>query len=196
MRKILFLLLPFLLFAKAEILAISWQKSFCKLNHSPECKYSKNYDYFTLHGVWVKKEYCKGVKNFRLPNKFWRELKKVMPSTKLIKHEWRKHGTCYSKDPFIYFRDSLKLLNVINSSPILKFFRDNEGKIIRKEQLNRVINRVFPNSARKVKMICKSGYVVELRFSLNGDIEKDSFYQMLKKGKNLIGNCEKGRIAE
>jgi ribonuclease I len=43
-------------------------------------------------------------------------------------------------------------------------------------------------------MICKNGYVTEIRFSLNGNIQNDNFYRLLKNGKNLKGGCEKGII--
>jgi len=196
MKKLLFLLLPFLLFANQVILALSWQKSFCKLHHYPECRYSKNYDYFTIHGLWPKKQNCAGIKKFRLPKPLWQNLKHYMPSTKLIHHEWQKHGRCYSKDPIIYFSDALYLTQTINNSKILEFFQQHEGDIITKQALNRVINSIYPHTARKVKMICQKGYVVELRFSLNGDVNNDSFYNLLKNGKPLIGSCEKGRIAK
>jgi ribonuclease I len=43
-------------------------------------------------------------------------------------------------------------------------------------------------------MICKKGYITELRFSLNGDIHTDSFYKLLKNGKNLKGGCDRGIV--
>ena len=195
MKKLLFLLLPLFLLANEAILALSWQKSFCKLHNYPECKYSKNYDYFTIHGLWPKKQNCNGVKHFRLPKPLWESLKKYMPSTKLIKHEWRKHGTCYSKDPVIYFSDTLYLAQTINNTPILDFFRKNEGEVVTKQALNRVINKIYPRQARKVQMKCEKGYITELRFSLNGDIHSENIYNLLKKAKPLRGNCNEGRIA-
>ena len=197
MKKLfLSLFLPIALFASEAILALSWQKSFCKLHHTPECKYSKNYDYFTIHGLWPKKQNCAGIKTFRLPKPLWESLKKYMPSTKLIKHEWRKHGTCYSKDPIIYFSDTLYLAQTINNTPILDFFRKNEGKIITKEALNRVINKLYPRQARKIQLKCEKGYITELRFSLNGDIHNEDIYNLLKKAKPLRGSCNEGRIAK
>jgi len=196
MKKLLFLLLPLFLLSNQNILALSWQKSFCKLHHKPECKYSKDYDYFTIHGLWPKQKNCNGIKNFRLPKPLWQNLKHFMPSTKLIKHEWRKHGVCYSKDPIIYFSDTLYLTQTINNSPILNFFKQNEGKIITKQALNKIINKLYPHTARKIIMKCEKGYITELRFSLNGNINNDSFYKLLKNGKPLRGSCEKGRIAK
>jgi ribonuclease T2 len=196
MKKLLFLLFPFLVFANQYIFSASWQKGFCKTTYAKECKYTKNYDYFTIHGLWPKKKNCYGIKKFRLPKPLWIELKHYMPSTSLIHHEWKKHGTCYSKDPVVYFSDSLYLIQKINNSPILKFFRKNEGKIITKQALNRVINKLYPHQARKVQMKCKKGYITEIRFSLNGDINNDSFYSLLKNAKPLRGGCDKGRIAK
>lgn len=191
--KYLSLLFPIFMFAQSLIFSASWQRGFCEVKHTKECRYTKNYNYFTIHGLWPKKQHC-GYAKLHLPKELWKTLKTYMPSTWLIKHEWKKHGTCYSKDAIIYFSDAIKLIETINNSKIKQFFVDNEGKIITKQKLNRVINSIYPHSARKVQMICKNGYVTELRFSLNGNVYKDSFYEMLKRGKNLIGGCQKGRI--
>jgi len=189
MKKLLFLLLPFIVFAKEYIFAASWQDGYCAINHTREC--NREYNYFTIHGLWPKKQNCNGVKHFRLPKPLWDSLKTYMPSSKLIYHEWRKHGRCYSKDPIVYFSDSLYLIQKINDD-----FKDffNKHKILTKQQLNKFINSLYPHTARKVKMICKKGYITELRFSLNGDIHTDSFYKLLKNGKNLKGGCDRGIV--
>ena len=196
MKKLLLLLTPFILFASQAILALSWQKGFCKTHYAYECKYTKNYDYFTIHGLWPKKQNCYGTKVIRLPKSLYLELKEYMPSKKLMFHEWKKHGTCYSKKPVKYFSDALRLAKIVNNSKIREFFQKNEGKIITKQALNKVINSIYPRSARKVKMICNRGYVTELRFSLKGDIANDSLQTLLKNGKPQIGGCNKGRIAK
>ena len=195
MKKLLFLLLPLFVLAQQLILALSWQKSFCKVHHIPECKYTKNIDYFTIHGLWVKKTNCYGKLHFRLPKPLWKTLKKYMPSTKLIHHEWKKHGTCYSKNAITYFSDTLYLTQKVNNSKILDFFRNHQGKIITKQSLNKLINKLYPHQARKVMLKCEKGYITEIRFSLNGNVY-DNFYKLLKNGKPFRGSCQKGKIAK
>jgi ribonuclease I len=116
--RYLFLVMLFIssIFANM-IFSASYQKDFCKVNYQKECKFSKNWDYFTIHGLWPKKENCAGVKHFRLSKDLWNELKIYMPSNYLKKHEWAKHGRCYSHNPEVYFRDMVILIKQINNSP-------------------------------------------------------------------------------
>ena len=178
----------------ADIFAASYQKDFCKVNYTKECRYSKNWDYFTIHGLWPKKENCYGIKHFRLSSELWNALKIYMPSNYLKKHEWLKHGRCYSKNPEVYFRDMLILIKQVNNSPIKEYF--NKHRFITKQALNRVLNKFCPKSARKVKMICKKGYVTELRFSINGDVENQNLCELMQNSKELKGGCQEGRVAK
>ena len=183
-----------------NLLALSWQKSFCKLNRQKrECKNIKKNSFeasnFVLHGLWPQpknKKYCKGKKKARVENKLYKRLKVVMPGTRsgLHFHEWKKHGTCYKRGIDEYFKDSIKLLEDINQTPLRKFFIKNQGKIITKEQLNRLFK--YP---RKVQMVCKKGFVTELRFALKGEIKNSNLSQLLKEAKPLRGGCKKGKIA-
>jgi len=180
----------------ADIFAASYQKDFCKIHHTKECKFSKNWDYFTIHGLWPKKKNCSGIKHFRLSHNLWEELKIYMPSNYLKKHEWLKHGRCYTKEPEIYFKDMLILIKQVNNSPIKEFFIKHQGKVITKQALNRVLNKFCKKSARKVKMICEKGYVTELRFSINGDVENQNLCELMQNAKDLKGGCQEGRIAK
>jgi ribonuclease T2 len=190
MRKLLFLIVPFILFAKEYIFAASWQNGYCATHQARECH--KQYNYFTIHGLWPTKKNC-NYKPLKVAKNLWNTLKIYMPSTKLIYHEWKKHGRCYIGDANRYFADSIYLIKKINEI-FGEFFKQNRNKILSKQQLNRFINSIYPHTARKIKMICKNGYVTEIRFSLNGNIQNDNFYRLLKNGKNLKGGCEKGII--
>jgi ribonuclease T2 len=183
-----------------NILAISIQKNFCRFHKQKrECRnfYEKEFN-FTLHGLWPQPRSKQNCSNSykRLPKELWEELKEVMPGaiSGLAKHEWRKHGSCYGTDEKRYFKDAIKVTKELNSSPLREFFEKNSGKIITKEALNQAIKKSFGNVARKVKMICKKGFVTELRFSLKGDISKESLKELLKSAKPLRGGCQKGRI--
>ena len=58
------------------------------------------------------------------------ELDQVMPGTasKLERHEWIKHGTCYGKSQQDYFSDALNLMRAVNSSPVRDLFAKNIGR--------------------------------------------------------------------
>ena len=183
-----------------NILAVSLQENFCKLNkYKRECRNFKQRDFFfTLHGLWPQprnKQNCSN-KIKRIDQSIWEELKIKMPGIKsgLHKHEWRKHGSCYGKDENGYFADALKLLDEVNRSYLREFFAKNKGRVITKTQLNQAVKKAFGNVARKVQMVCKKGLITELRFSLKGRVDKHSLNELLKDAKPLRGGCQRGRI--
>ena len=187
-----------------NILAVSWQKSFCVTHkNKKECRSLDKKDFawenFTIHGLWPQprsKQNCSN-RYERLDSDIWKILKKKMPgvASGLAKHEWRKHGSCYGKSEEEYFKDAMKLLDEVNDSKIKDFFVKNQGKVITKEQLNMVLKESFGNVARKVQMVCKRGFVTELRFSLDGNVKKSSLKKLLSFGKPLRGGCQRGKIA-
>jgi len=119
MKKLFILLFPFIVFANEYIFAASWQDGFCATHPQKyECK--DEYKYFTIHGLWPKNKNCHTNKKLKLPPPLWKNLKIYMPSNYLIKHEWKKHGICYSKDPIIYFSDNIYLIQQIIK--ILNYF--------------------------------------------------------------------------
>ncbi len=189
--------------SKENVLALTWQENFCKLNsYKKECKrFRKNdfgWNHFVLHGLWPQprsKHDCSR-KFHPLSNKFFNNLKKAMPSaiSGLHKHEWRKHGSCYSKSETAYFNDAIILLNQVNRSYIRNFFILNRGKVVTKESLNMAIKKSFGNVVRKVQMVCKKGLIMEIRFSLKGDARKDEISQLLNRAKPFRGGCQRGRI--
>jgi len=183
-----------------NILALSLQKNFCKLNsYKKECRnfYQREF-FFTLHGLWPQPRSKQNCSNSykRLPKDLWEELKEVMPGavSGLAKHEWRKHGSCYGKSEEGYFKDAIKLTKEVNRSALRDFFAKNEGRVITRAQLNQAIKKAFGNVARKVQMVCKKGLITELRFSLKGRVDKESISELLKKAKPFRGGCQKGRI--
>ena len=220
MMKILFLLfvligslfarfdftIPFPAFKKHEqvviqenILAVSWQKGFCAAHPDKRvCRRLRRgtfaWDHFTLHGLWPEVRGRSNCSNRyeKLDKELWKELEEKMPAARygLAKHEWIKHGICYGKKKSEYFKDSLKLLDEVNSSPVRDFFVKNQGRIITKQALNRVLK--YP---RKVQMICEGRFITELRFSLKGDIAKEDLDALQKDAKPLRGGCQKGKIA-
>ncbi len=184
--------------SKENILAVSIQHNFCRFHHNKkECRtlykneFAKNN--FTLHGLWPQprsKQNCSN-KFERLDSDLWRELKVKMPGvvSGLARHEWRKHGSCYGKSESEYFKDALKLLDEVNKSRLKDFIFSHVGKVVTKQQINRVLK--YP---RKVQLVCKRGYITEIRFSLKGDVSSSSLEELQKDAKPLFGSCQRGKI--
>ena len=181
-----------------NLFSVSIQQNFCRFHKAKkECRtlykneFAKNN--FTLHGLWPQPRSHHDCSNRydRLPSDIWFELKQKMPGVMsgLAKHEWRKHGSCYGKSEVEYFKDSLKLLGEVNKSKLRNFIFSNRGKVITKEQINQVLK--YP---RKVQMVCKGGYITEVRFSLYGDVSKSSLEELQKSARSLLGGCQRGKI--
>lgn len=197
-------------------LAITWQPAFCQ-NHQDkdECKtqVAGRYDAtnFTLHGLWPqprKNVYCNVSKEDRkldkdgrwneldalpLTAETFKDLSEKMPgvASHLQRHEWIKHGTCYSETPEEYFTESIMLLNEINASPVQAFFADNIGNRISVEDIRAKFDEAFGSGAGdKVNVLSRCGMITELWINLSGDITKDS------RLAELLENAPDGRCPD
>lgn len=101
-------------------LVLSWSPSFCLGKDGaddPQCDRKRAYA-FVLHGLWP--QYRKGYpQECRIGRKPWvskrtiDSMLDIMPSPRLVIHEYKKHGTCSGLDPESYFALSRKLTNSI-----------------------------------------------------------------------------------
>ncbi|SMC08353.1 ribonuclease T2 family protein [Nitratiruptor tergarcus] len=217
MKKFLLsLLLSATLFAGEYILAINWYPSVCKTQNYRACKKMLPFwkTNFTLHGLWPKgKHYCNVSPRNKILDKkgYWQEIKvdispvlaelliEYMPGyvSGLHKHEWVKHGSCYSKKPDIYFLDAISLVSQLNQSPIKQFFLQNRGKRVATWKIRKEFDKAFFKGAgKRVKFICKKGYLTEMRINLKGKIApKTPLAALLEKAKNTARGCKRGMIA-
>jgi ribonuclease T2 len=93
-------------------LALSWSPTYCaqRPDDHDQCAAGSGYG-FVLHGLWPQYEsgwpqYCAGQPlNDALVARF----APLYPSPKLMRHEWRKHGTCSGLAPADYFALSGRL---------------------------------------------------------------------------------------
>jgi len=115
----------------------------------------------------------------------------------LQRHEWIKHGTCYSDSAEIYYRDSLKLINKINDTNISTLFANNIEETITSEQIRNAFDEAFgEGSGEKVNVKCNKGLIVELWVNLKGDINNDDNLSRLLQNAPVVNNisCESGMV--
>jgi ribonuclease T2 len=118
-------LLPFLLLSLAAaacareetpgdfdyyVLALSWSPTFCGAKsaqaESEQCAPGRRYA-FVVHGLWP--QYTSGWPDFCETRERWvdeeriAEMMPIMPSKKLVIHQWRKHGSCSGLSQRDYF---------------------------------------------------------------------------------------------
>ena len=209
-------------FSQQNLLALSWHNAFCETHrYKKECKrsllsfgkgkYSEKH--FVLHGLWPQPRnnvYCNVEKDFINADKHgqWRDLPclamdentedrlaKVMPgfASDLHKHEWVKHGTCYSTDPQTYFKDAVSMVEQFNNSKMGDFFTKNIGKHVTLKQVRHLFDRSFGvGTGKRVELRCKKGLITELWLHLGSG--SDDLSVLLKRGKSIHSRCQKGLL--
>lgn len=100
-------------------LALSWSPTYCASGNAdqsePQCSRRAPRPYaFVLHGLWPQytrrwPENCPIGERPFVPQSLIDRMLDIMPSKRLIIHEYRKHGTCSGLDPEGYFGLSRRL---------------------------------------------------------------------------------------
>ena len=205
MKKLLALLLflgSFLYAVSTEnILALSWENTYCKFHKSSECRKRDPYTYthFTLHGLWPKrKNYCHTNYKFDLSPILKKVLVKYMPSFSLARHEWRKHGTCFGSDSETYFITAIKLTQQFNESNFVQFFQTHMGEYVSLQRLRFLFGGSFGDrNKRKFQLLCNGKYIAEIRINLKGNPIKEDLNELINKAKAMLGvrQCQGGIIS-
>jgi len=207
---------------KDYLLAISWQPAFCQSHQRKlecETQTEDRYDatHLSLHGLWPQPRnnaYCnvsdkdKSIDRrnawhlldpLGLTEETFVELFISMPgvASHLQRHEWIKHGTCYSDSAETYYQDSLNLINKINDTNVSTLFANNINKTITSEQIRSAFDEAFgEGSGEKVNVKCRKGLIVELWVNLKGDINNDDNISRLLQNAPAVNNvsCESGMV--
>ena len=103
------------------VLSLSWSPEYCAGapgGGSPQqCSGEKQFG-FVVHGLWPQHnrgypQFCRN--KSRVDDKIIEQLLPIMPSEQLIRHEWKKHGTCSGLTAAQYFEkveDSYALVTI------------------------------------------------------------------------------------
>ena len=92
------------------VLALSWSPTYCASprgrREALQCGSGRRYD-FVVHGLWPQHrngwpQYC-AASEIGLPDPLIAGMLGIMPSTRLVRHQWSKHGTCSGLAPRDYF---------------------------------------------------------------------------------------------
>ena len=105
-------------------LVLSWSPTYCSTTDrgGKQCNGSKPYS-FVLHGLWPQKqkgwpEYCGNPE--KVSDATIDSMLDIMPSPSLIKHEYKKHGSCMGISPEEYYETSRSLFEKVNIPPRFK----------------------------------------------------------------------------
>ncbi len=105
-------------------LVLSWSPTYCASQSSdgsdPQCRRgsgARPYA-FVLHGLWPQyengfPEYCRTRERPFVPRRTIDGMLDIMPSPRLVIHEYRKHGVCSGLNPDAYYNLSRRLFEKI-----------------------------------------------------------------------------------
>ncbi len=108
-------------------LVLSWSPTYCaglkRDGYDPQCHARNGKRYaFVLHGLWPQHERgwpenCRTQARPFVPQKTIDSMLDIMPSSKLVIHEYRKHGTCSGLTPEDYYKVSRQLYDKVKIPP-------------------------------------------------------------------------------
>jgi ribonuclease T2 len=131
------------------LLSLSWSPSYCaglpRDGYDPQCnpRGGKRYS-FILHGLWPQFERgwpsdCPTADRGFVPAPVADRMLDIMPSKKLVFHEYRKHGTCSGLGIDGYFDLSRKLYEKVKIPEQLRNLTDPRFTIAPGELINQVV---------------------------------------------------------
>ncbi len=133
-------------------LVLSWSPSYCagltRNGYDPQChrRDGKRYS-FVLHGLWPQHERgwpqdCPTRDRPFVPQSIIDRMQDIMPSPKLVIHEFRKHGTCSGLSPEAYYDVSRKLFAKVKVPP--RYENPNQALFVSPQEMIRDFTSVNP----------------------------------------------------
>ncbi len=102
------------------VLSLSWSPTYCSSRNGQrdrgQCGTGRRFA-FVVHGLWP--QYTRGWPQYCKTNQRWigrgqiKRMLDIMPSKRLIIHEWKKHGTCARLGQKAYFKLTRQLFDKI-----------------------------------------------------------------------------------
>ncbi|WP_425089896.1 ribonuclease T2 family protein [Stappia sp.] len=171
------------------VLSLSWSPSYCASrgrNADPlQCRAAKPYR-FIVHGLWPQYErgypdFCEALGPRDPAYETVRDMLDIMPSRGLVRHQWRKHGSCSGLSPDRYFDLTRKAFDKIR---IPAAFRDiRSGSRMDADAVEtafRLANPGLRDNAMAVS--CQHGRLSEVRICLTRDLEFRSCRSVDRRG--------------
>jgi ribonuclease T2 len=160
------------------VMALSWSPGFCASpagrNDTQQCGTQRNFG-FVLHGLWPQYEnggWPETCTTEALDRSLVNGMLDIMPSPKLIAHEWAKHGTCSGLSEKEYFEDAADAFHAIKIPPAYQ--GPHQQVVVNPAKLREDFGRANPSmGADDFVVICtRNGrFLQEVRACLNKDLD-------------------------
>jgi ribonuclease T2 len=163
------------------VLALSWSPSFCEAagerGTPPQQQCGARPYAFVVHGLWP--QYQKGFPEFcqvpapRLDRNIVSSMLDLMPASRLIYHEWDKHGTCAGLDARSYFETVRKARAVVKiPEPYIEI---KDALMVAPGEVEEAFAKANPGLAPDaVAVTCDNRRLREVRICLGKDLRFQS----------------------
>jgi len=161
------------------VLALSWSPSYCESaqtrapNRAPDQQCSGRPFAFVVHGLWPQYErgfpsYCQ-VPAPRLNHAIVGRMLDLMPSARLVFHEWDRHGTCTGLSPQAYFENVRKARSAVKIPPDYLAL-DRPASVTPGEVVDAFIKANPALSRQAITVSCDSKRLTEVWLCLDKDL--------------------------
>ncbi len=179
------------------VLALSWSPGYCASEgdnaNKRQCDGPRRHE-FVVHGLWpqFEKGYpadCESQHGDTLDNGLINTMLDIMPSYGLIKHEWRKHGTCSGLSAEEYFAATRIAFDKISPPPSFQGLQETMTVAPSSvEKLFQAENKAIPSDG--IAVTCKRNYLRDVRICMTKDLA--SFRSCPEVDRN---NCNSSSVA-
>jgi len=159
------------------VLSLSWSPSYCEAEgeqaNGQQCRAGRPYA-FVVHGLWPQyergyPENCQAGAD-TVSNETLRGLYDLMPSAGLVRHQWRKHGTCSGLSQADYFEVLRAARNKVEIPQ--EFKRLDAYRTLAPAQAESAFLQSNPGLKEDAMAVsCDRRYLREVRICMTKDLE-------------------------
>jgi ribonuclease T2 len=157
------------------VLSLSWSPSYCEAsaerapNRAPDQQCGARPFAFVVHGLWPQYErgfpsYCQ-VPAPRLDRGIVGGVLDLMPSPRLVFHEWDRHGTCSGLTPHAYFETMRKARSAVKIPD--DYLALSQPKTVTAADVADAVIKANPDLSRDdLAVVCDKKRISEVRVCL------------------------------
>ena len=208
-----------------HVLAMGWEPAFCaKHADKSECREMTSTGFaathLSLHGLWPQPrgtQYCSvppelqqtdrnhdwnGLPEPEMSAATLQRLSAVMPGvqSRLQRHEWIVHGTCFGSNADGYFARAAGLAEAVNASTVSQLFAGNTGRVVSATAIRAAFDEAFGAGAgERVAISCggrgDTRKITELVVNLAGDVKGGAgLRDLIQAAPPVAAGCPGGLI--
>ena len=170
------------------VLSLSWSPEYCASTSNPDPNQCSQRRYsLVVHGLWPQYENggypdsCIQPPK-KVPNSLIDETIDIMPSPKLIQHEWDKHGTCSGLSMPKYFQLTRQIYNSIKIPS--KYQQPSDYITTSVKGLESDLINANPNlDGTKIAVGCKGRYLQEIQVCYTKSLQPRAC------GRKVVDKC-------